>query len=256
MGKAAIAALTRGYADIDRYSNLIKRNRHIEKKCENVEEYDFLLFHEGNIPVDHQEMINSQVKKISFEFIDIREIGKAFRDKSAVEIDPEAARFKINYRHMCSFWFVDFWHYLTNYSRVLRIDEDCFVEFSIDDVMEKLNDYASVYGWGVVDLPFVTKGMNDFTLEFLRSNNYGDFAARDPWGPYTNIIGFNLDRLKENNTLSKYVKEIDNSEGIYKYRWGDLPLWGEVFHYMIDESMLLMDKSIKYYHSSHNQQVN
>ena len=104
MGKAGILALIRGYSYIDRYSNLIKSNNHIEEECENLEEYDFLPFHEGNIPVDHQE--------------------------------------------------------------------------------------------------------------------------------------------------------IDNSKEIYKYRWGDLPLWVEVFHYMVDGSMLLMDKWIKYYHSNHNQQVN
>ena len=43
---------------------------------------------------------------------------------------------------------------------------------------------------------------------------------------------------------------------IYIYRWGDLPLWGEVLFYMYNKSKYLETTEIKYYHESYDTFVN
>jgi len=255
MEKQAIIALTRGYKDLVRYDMLIERNIAIEENCDNVNDFEFILFHEGNISLEHQNHINSKTN-ISFRFIDIRDIGKAFRQKDHIEFDSDTLKFKLAYRHMCSFWFVDFWHYVGGYSRIVRIDEDCIIEFNIDNLMADLKSYSAIYAKDFLDLQFVVKGMNEFTLEFLESQNYEGMKKRDPWGPYTNIIALNLDRLRLRKIIFKYIDAIDKSDCIYTYRWGDLPLWGETLHYFHEPNESKLDKNLIYFHSSHNQQVN
>ena len=53
-----------------------------------------------------------------------------------------------------------------------------------------------------------------------------NFTPRPSVGPYTNIILFNLKKIRENNLIFEYLEE-KNSNNIYRYRWGDLPIWGE-----------------------------
>ena len=75
-------------------------------------------------------------------------------------------------------------------------------------------------------------------------------------GPYTNVICFNLKKLRENEKLFEYINMIDKSENIYIYRWGDLPLWGEVLKYLYDKDSYNLDKTITYHHESHGKNVN
>ena len=43
---------------------------------------------------------------------------------------------------------------------------------------------------------------------------------------------------------------------IYKRRWGDLPLWGEVIFYIFGNESLYINSKLKYYHESHKLNVN
>ncbi len=52
-----IAGLTRGYENVEKYQDLIARNKSINKCCNS--NFDNILFHEGNISVAHQEYILS-----------------------------------------------------------------------------------------------------------------------------------------------------------------------------------------------------
>ena len=52
------------------------------------------------------------------------------------------------------------------------------------------------------------------------------------------------------------MDEIDESNNIYIYRWGDLPLWGEVMEYFYDKKDFLIYNRINYYHGSLNTYVN
>ena len=76
------------------------------------------------------------------------------------------------YKHMCHFWFVDFWHYVEDYDIILRIDEDCMMKSNIDSILNKLSSKSIVYGkWWVRDEDYVTIDLRQTTNNFLQNNN-------------------------------------------------------------------------------------
>jgi hypothetical protein len=122
-----------GYDSLTGYDSLIKRNKNIENNLLD-KLIDNLIFHEGNISLCHQEYISSQTPSLNNKFVDVSVDGKAFKkDKDGIPFE-QAHGFGIGYRHMCSFWFVDFWKFVEDYDLLLRIDEDCFVDFQVDGV--------------------------------------------------------------------------------------------------------------------------
>ena len=253
--KNAVILLTRGYTDTRKYEMLINRNKSIEKNLID-KSIDILIFNENNITIEQQNHIKKMTPTLNIIFINILE--KAFlTEKKNIKVDKSVDQFSIGYRHMCSFWFVNFWNFVENYDRVLRIDEDCIIDFNIDKIFYLLNDKVAIYGHWERDCDFVTNGLNNFTLNFLKNNNITiDNKSKNISGPYTNIISFNLQILRQNEIIFKYINEIDKSDNIYVWRWGDLPLWGEVLSYFYNKEDHLLTKYIKYYHKSHNRKVN
>ncbi len=257
--KVAIVILTRGYDTMRSYYDLLNRNINIERNLSD-KNIELVFFHEGNITDSQQRHIRNETKALrQMKFVSIK--GDCFlEEKKHVEISAETKKFDLNYRHMCHFWFVDFWRYCSEYDLILRIDEDCFIDFDPVMVFGKLVDKVSVYGFWDKDLEYVTQGMNDFTMRFLKESNKSteliECDKKSPSGPYTNIIGLNLKKLRENELLQEYIAKVDESDCIYKYRWGDLPLWGEVLHYFYKKEDHMLNNKIKYFHKSHNFRVN
>ena len=246
----AVVVLTRGYSDIKKYDILLKRNEHIRKNIKN-KNTDILIFHEGNITPKQQIYIKNKSKLPRLKFVSVE---RDFKKKTMNFYKP-TERFGIGYRNMCSFWFVGFWKYTKKYKKILRIDEDCYIDCSIDEIFKKCNNKVCVFGAMSKDYDSVTKGMNKFTLNFLAKKNIKK-QKTSPEGPYTNLICFNLEKLRKNKLMYKYIENVKRSNKIYVYRWGDLPLWGEVLKYMYNENDYLIDKNIKYFHQSHNRYVN
>lgn len=256
--KNCIAVLTRGYNELIQYDKLIKRNNHIDKNLKD-KSIDILIFHEGNIVEKHQIFIKDQTPLLKIQFIDISTI--AFQsDKKDIPFDKETSDFSLGYRHMCSFWFIQFFDAVKEYDKLVRIDEDCFIDSNIDDIFIELDKYTFICGILSGDEKFVTKGLNDFSIDFINRYNkdysFKTMSRKDPDGPYTNLIGFSLDLVRKNTLFQKYINEVDSSNMIYKRRWGDLPLWGEVIQYIFGKDTLKVDNTIKYYHGSHSMYVN
>jgi hypothetical protein len=252
-----IAVLTRGYSDIISYSKLIKRNKHISNNLED-KSIDILIFHEGNITDEHQIYIYNETPELKIKFINISNIS--FKNEKINILFEEAPNFPIGYRHMCNFWFIDFWNAVKEYDKLVRIDEDCYIDFNIDKIFLKLDACFCIAGVTSIDYDFVTKGLNDFTISFINKYNhiftFKKSDTKGPDGPFTNIFGLSLNKIRENEILKKYIIDVDESNMIYKRRWGDLPLWGEVIYYILGSEELLIDKDIKYFHESHNSYVN
>jgi len=249
---SAIVVLTRGYPTNEGYIKLIQRNLAIQKHLRNTD-MDIVFFHEGNITTEQQKYIRSFTPALRMIFTDVKKDGLAFSDvKQSLPISP-TVRCPFGYRHMCAFWFTDFWLFCNEYDRILRIDEDCIIDFDIVRIVGYLETNSAVFGKWEGDVDFVTRGLNDFTMSFLRTR--GSYSPRLPSGPYTNVIALNLQRLRANTTCMEFIRAIKASENIYIWRWGDLPLWGEMIHYLFP-SQALLTKQIKYFHESHDAQVN
>lgn len=242
-----IACLTRGYDNLKDYSMLLKRNKHIENHY--TLKVDSLIFHEGNISKEHQKYIQDQTT-VCLKFINVKN-GLAFRkEKEKIKIE-NGKRFGYGYRHMCSFWFVDFWNFVKDYDYILRIDEDCYIDFDIKKLFCSFKDYLFIAGRWHFDENYVVVGLNDFTTNFIGNQKIRGESS----GPYTNVFALNLKYIRKEVKIMEYIKNVDESNNIYKHRWGDLPLWGKVIDYITGRKKFkLLD--IRYYHESHWKQVN
>ena len=257
--KKAIIVLTRGYAEEKDYNQLIERHKHISLNLED-KQIPIIIFNEGNISDEHQQYIKDKQHDLNINFVNITKTS-FLKEKETVEIDPRGKDFGWGYRHMCNFWFKDFFEYVKEYDYVLRVDEDCYVKFSIDRAFSEIENgnIPFLYGFVFADPGWVVKTMNQTTIDFMRLKGK-TAGARRPFGPYTNVFGLNLIKIREKmDILSEYHQFIDKSNGIYKYRWGDLPLWGEIMYYIFgiecnNESYI--KRWMLYYHKSHGKNVN
>ena len=96
-----------------------------------------LIFHEGNIPEEHQQYINSKSPEV-YNFIDVSEDFKY--DKSIISEVPDIERFNIGYRLMCRFNFFHIWKYVNKYDFLIRIDEDVIVKKFSKSLLDNLNN--------------------------------------------------------------------------------------------------------------------
>ena len=240
---------------------LLERNKHLEKYYN--KNISYIIFQEGNIPKDHQEYIQNNTS-LPLQFINV---SGSFTDKT-FDVYPPTKKWRLGYRNMCNFWFCEFWKYLENYNKILRIDEDCNLFSDYNTIFQHLTDKVAIYGNWFPDDNFVTKNLNKSTINFIKQYNIEKYDttnwkerlahqaySRRPSGPYTNVIGLNLDILRKNTILTKYISYIKNSNNIYIYRWGDLPLWGEALSYFFS-GRHARDNNIQYFHKSHNQAIN
>lgn len=136
--RKAIALLTRGYKTNDEYASLLNRNKTIENNINN--DYDFLVFNEGNITGDQQKYIQSNTS-LPLKFITIPK----FEPRNHAIFQPTQP-WGWNYRHMCNFWFSGFLDYVKDYDQLLRIDEDCTIYSDLDHIFDALENNVCVYG--------------------------------------------------------------------------------------------------------------
>jgi len=249
----AVVVLTRGYENLQNYNMLVRRNIAIAKNLGSLYKIDMLVFHEGNILEYHQKYISKFTPNINLKFICISEY--AFKEeKKTISVFEPTKSFGLNYRHMCSFWFVDFWNYVKEYEYILRVDEDCVIDFNIPEIFYTLQNKTAVYGAWTRDNDFVTHGLNEFTQNFIKENLgiSTPIIPHKPSGPYTNVFGLNLKLLRKNTYLQIYIENVKSLDYIYIFRWGDLPLWGEALYYLCNPKSYSKSEKIKYFHGSHN----
>ena len=271
--KIAISVLTKGYSDVNRYQMLIDRNNSIFDKIVSTSKYEFdiIIFHEGNITSDHQNYISSKCK-LPLIFKDVRESGnrKAFdinNDKVNMELCPPtqlSSWFSLGYKHMCHFWAIDLFEYLSDYKYTIRIDEDVLVNKFDSYVLNKIIDeniklavpLVCFYKTGHLDDPDVMVGLQKLTEEFYVKNNFNPrMEFKDIMCCYTNFMIADLDYFRNNKLIQSFLQDVDDSHGIYSNRWGDASTWGIIAHALMDEPVCILD-TVEYYHGSHNLHVN
>lgn len=246
--KKCVAVLVNSASD---YMSLIQRNLHVDLCLKDKEHTDILIFHEGNITNVQQKEISAQTPELCLQYINVRDGNKAFRQEKEDVLVRAAYSFNINFRHQSSFWFIDFWKFLGSYDLVIRIDNDCCIDFDLDWAFETLRTTCLLTGKEIEEDEFMVLGLNEYTISFLHQNKrFANTHKRHPiTGPCTHVFGINISNLKRNITLRKFVENIDKSDKIYSHRWDDIALWGETVQYILSRSMMRVDSRIQY-HSS------
>lgn len=265
----AVVVLTKGYDNLDYYQTLIDRNNSIFDTFADKtnKQLDFLIFHEGNIPQSHQDYISSK-SKIPLIFKNVKEFStkSAFDDSKNImnfTLCPPtelSSRFTLGYKHMCHFWAIDLFDYLSDYEYVIRIDEDVIVhEFDpivLDAVVENGIKFAVPFMCNSLDDINVIVGLKNLLDDFYDKNNFVPKTKfENIFSPNTNFMILNLEYFRNHNIVQSFLKEVDNSHGIYSNRWGDAVTWGVIVYALIEEPIYVLDM-IEYYHGSHGHHIN
>ncbi|NEO38736.1 MAG: hypothetical protein F6J90_21330 [Moorea sp. SIOASIH] len=266
----AVVALTKGYEEKENYQDLIARNKSINKYISN--QFDNILFHEGNLSLAHQKYIQSFTPEMEIKFINIkteypRTAFKDCKNKINNDLCPPTSRsgkFTLGYKHMCHFWFIDFLDYTNDYQYLIRIDEDCFIHKFDNDIVELMDKKNQVFispYFRKFDVPDVTLGMTKLLKEFvsehtIKLKNKLEEDHKSVKCPYTNCMLINCEYFRNNDIFRKFQTKVDESSCIYSNRWGDLPLWGLVLWYFEDKYRYEEVRTIGYRHGSHSMTIN
>ena len=244
--KIVVAALIRGYPEKSGYKNLIKRNKYIYKNITSKvkQQVDLILFHEGNITLDHQNYINNKSPD-KYTFLDVSR--DFYYKKEILENIPDLERFSIGYRLMCKFNFFHIWSYLDNYDYLIRIDEDVLIKkFDIDF----FKNIEPSFIFGTANLTNETHSYTNKSLpnELQKIFNTDNQSFYNHKFPYTNFYVTKLDFWK-NDELKSTLRIIAEHNKQILDRWGDLPVIGCILNNMKVNITLL--KNIRYTHLSH-----
>jgi len=240
-----ICCLTRGYTNINRYSKLISRNNHLSK-LQWASKYDHKIFHEGNIPQDHQQYILDQTS-LPIEFVNIEHVFK--RPSRKIPTDAECRRdsdWPEGYKRMCRFWFVDFWEYIKEYEYMIRFDEDVLVDEECTDPIEyaKLNNVHYLCPYLMGEPYEVIDG-----LDKLTGISYEDMHNV----PSTHTQLIHVPHYIDKPDVREFIDLIDSSGCILYNRWGDAPLMGILVRKFTKDFEYEFEwKGFKGYHGSHD----
>lgn len=252
--KFCIYGLVRGYSQIQGYDDLRRRNKLLHENFNKNYNYDLIIFHEGNINLDHQNIIKTDIPNIIF--IDISD--KCFQKNTKIISNwRKSMRKYIGYSHMCRFYGIQMYEYLKDYEYIMRFDEDIFLRSSINFdlyTFMKENDYLIGYGRRKIDghkptkrtfFPFIKKYINDNKIEVLC-----DLKEIDNRNFYNNFCILKTDFWFQENVL-KYLNHIDNDYGIYRHRWGDSPIQATALRMFTSENRWYKFTEFEYGHGSH-----
>jgi len=270
MKKTAIVALVRGYSNINQYQTLIERNKFIYENIvsKTDENFDIILFHEGNISKEHQSHIRKSSKNLSIIFSDVKKAQPktAFDDKknkiniSLCPPTPQSMSFPLGYKHMCHFWSMDFLDYLSNYKYIIRIDEDCLVtkfDYNVLKRMEENNINFSSPMFQGQDEDYVIVGLKNLWENFISDYGVSPYKRFEEIRcPYTNFMIVDVEYFLNNDLVCSFLDVVDDSHGIYSNRWGDLPIWGVILSTLVDGIHYEENKNISYHHGSHKTNIN
>jgi len=228
--RVAVATLIRGGAELSNYKNLLERNKMLQHHCD-MSKVDSLVFYEQNT-------VPSEMMRYAPEctFVPI----EPFRPVAGIQL-RHAGAFSWGYRRMCEFWFCEFWKYVQDYDRLVRVDDDCIAQTDLVSALVAPMDGQTLvtYAAWQKDTGWVTEGLADWFNKHVetqrtvwpcgchepqRSQCYcGDYA-----GPSSQVLGLDLAGLREVPVVRRIVDELRRSNKILENRWGDLPLWGEL----------------------------
>ena len=232
--KCAVIGLVKGYNNMNRYNELIKRNNKLYENFIKKFNYDVIIVHEGNINKKHQEYIQSKsYPKIIF--LNIYNLWKNLQGNG--------------YKKMCRFWSKEIYNYVKEYEYIMRLDDDGIIDQPIDyDIFQFMKTHNYSYGYirrkkdphELTKKTFVPFCLNYFKKDLKPMENF-----------YNNFF-ITKTSFWENKDIQNFLNEVINQNGIVKYRWGDSNIQAVCIKNWLQKNQILCIKNIKYIHGSHN----
>ena len=248
--KGCVFGLVKGYPHYNGYFKLIKRNSLLKENLLNQYPLDVIIFHEGNIKIEHQ---NRMIQEMNYP-IKFININPTYFSTPQNVTDYNL----IGYKNMCRFNSIFIYEVLKDYTHALRMDDDSFIESEIDfDIFKEMLDNNVVYvgakkhvdphGPTIDTLP-------SFVLKYLEDNQIQPKCGFDNINTenfYNNLYATDLNFWRQNN-VQHFLKSIDESFGIYTHRWGDSTIQALAVKIFAGYENIRTFGSFKYRHDSHS----
>lgn len=252
----AIVCLTRGYSELSGYIALIKRNRSIYEVINRHRErqYPLIIWHEGNIPREHQYYVLDQECNDDVRFVNI---SRVFRLPRTIKEEDLAERWRVGYRLMCRFNFYHIWKYTKAFKYVMRLDEDCVLLSSKEDPIEALSNLQGDFA-----APLFTEETHELTNQSLSAfvqefaDVHGSLIAK-PYNqifPYTNCYVTRTAFWREQE-VQNFLDAVRKNRDSICLRWGDLPVLGAALNMFAAPDKVHRFSEIRYWHGSHHTTV-
>lgn len=253
--KAAIVILTRGYPQKEWYGKLIQRNAHIYEHFNKhlKQQYPLVIFHEGNIPEDHQKFIIENGKNSDVRFVNV---STHFQWPSYCNPDlMKDPGFYHGYRIMCAFNSVHIWNYCKEFDYIFRIDEDTLIDHLSYDIFEYMESHDLDYMVGrfCEETHTLTNTTIPSFAESISNEKWkvSDYDQTELWVPYTNLYVARTKFFLQNEVQSFLNKLIENPDFFYN-RWGDHVVSGIVLKAFSSKEKIKIIPNFTYYHGSHH----
>ena len=223
------------------YPRLRERVLQLDERLADGNTTDVIIFHTG-YPNRAELLAIIEGSRRHVEFVNIDHIFYKFSPGFRPHItDPTwTQKGKWNYHHMCYFWFKQVFDLkiIQKYHYMMRLDDDSQIQGQWPNIFDLISQQQAVYvaNQREVDYDYVLPGIiriRNVTLDDIAKNNitvrnrqmFDDIFQKPIEVPncWNNIEIIDLVFIRRKDVLD-FVKTIDESQGIFLYRWGDAPL--------------------------------
>ncbi|KAJ8612757.1 hypothetical protein CTAYLR_010390 [Chrysophaeum taylorii] len=197
-------------------------------------EYAHLALHEGTLDERHRVAIAANVPWA--EFVNISSVWG-----DAAVVDREALDRSLGYSHMCRFYAVQIFRVLRSYAIIMRVDDDVFVlnRVPYDPFRLVWQRRGTVYAYGVTNREEHLATAETFRPWLAeRCEARRDAFCRETARDVVDRMYFNnifVARVEWWNSapVRAFLADVDASDGIYRYRWGDAPVQTAALKFLV-----------------------
>ncbi|XP_013386701.1 glycolipid 2-alpha-mannosyltransferase-like [Lingula anatina] len=234
--------------------------RHLDTYFNQNFQYPVVVFYEGNVTDrDLTDLTDISTSRIFFQKIHFNQpyylnvsVEEAVKDITCPK--PDRSRFP-GYNHMSRFHarLVAQQPILANITWYFRLDDDSLLQDYITyDIFRFMQDNHYTYGYNLVffDNPLCLTYLKENITHYLKVNSiepkeYSDWPDGGIF--YNNFEVSRFDFWRRPDVV-RFLKFIDESGGIYHYRWGDAPIKSAAVLIFLPRQQLYHFRKIKYYH--------
>jgi hypothetical protein len=211
-----------------------------------------VIWHEGNIPPEHQFYIRAHDRNKSVRFVDV---SATFQLPGNEEEWNLAETWSLGYRLMCRFHTYYIWRYVAEFDYIMRLDEDCALTSAGFDPIEGLaeagGDFAAVKF--VPETHALTnRTLAPFARKFAASLHpeIGRAGLYNQSFPYTNLY-VTRTAFWNQPEVQRFLYAAIYNRHFMRFRWGDLPVLGVALNMFADRRKVYRFSKVGYRHESH-----
>jgi len=197
------------------------------------ERFDIHIYHEGDLSEEQLFKIqNLKTERFPIYLNHIHFTTPPWLDeeeiKKDIEENEDPAWRTLGYRHMCRFYSLLIYDRLIElgYKKMSRLDDDSWILSKITEMFQLVNpDKPYICRLILDENPNYAKHMDTFIQEYFDSSF--DFDKTIENIPFNNFFILDLS-LYQQKPILDYLKTVDYNGGIYKHRWGDALVQGNL----------------------------